>query len=153
MSNYAGTQFNRMQANDPMLYSSYTMDIPEASAYRRAPAKKTARRSRLNETGRKAVRLAIAAIVVIFAIVALSAYTAHLQYNNNLLQSNIESLQAEIDSMESQIVEQTKVTRIEKIATDKYGMVYPTAENCVTINSGEQTEDNLAASIRAEAYN
>ena len=62
-------------------------------------------------------------------------------------------LQAEIDSLNSQIVEQTKVTRVEEVATKEYGMVYPTSDNCIVINENEESSTSLAASIRSEAYN
>ena len=61
--------------------------------------------------------------------------------------------QAEIDSLNSQIVEQTKVTRVEEVATKEYGMVYPTSDNCIVINENEESSTSLAASIRSEAYN
>jgi cell division protein FtsL len=62
-------------------------------------------------------------------------------------------LQAEIDSLNSQIVEQTKVTRVEEVATKKYGMVYPTSDNCIVIDESEESSSNLAAEIRSQAYN
>ena len=93
------------------------------------------------------------ALLAIFVLVGLQAYTATLQHTNNVLAENNAMLQAEIDSMKSQIVEETKVTRIEQTARKKYGMVYPTSDNCVTIHEDEKVDDNLAATIRKEAYN
>ena len=92
-------------------------------------------------------------LLAIFVLIGLQAYTATLQHVNNVLVESNAMLQAEIDSMESQIVEETKVTRIEKKARTKYGMVYPTSDNCVTIHEDEEMGDNLAATIRKEAYN
>lgn len=107
----------------------------------------------VRKNARGLIAAALICIAIIFMIVSLNAYAATLQCANNKLQSENEYLQAEIDAMENQIVEQTKVTRIEKIATGKYGMVYPTADNCITIDGEEQTGENLAATIKAEAYN
>ncbi|NLY87604.1 MAG: cell division protein FtsL [Clostridiales bacterium] len=95
----------------------------------------------------------IIVIAVIFILIGFQAYTATLQYENNILLQENEYLQAEIDSIKSQIVEETKVTRIESIATHKYGMVYPTSDNCITIYEGKEGGENLAATIKGEAYN
>ena len=93
-------------------------------------------------------------LLSIFALVGLQARIATLQYENNTLTNDNAYIQAEIDSLESQIVEETKVTSIEKIATEKYGMVYPTAENCITIKEDKPVKDNnLAVKIKKRAYN
>jgi hypothetical protein len=62
-------------------------------------------------------------------------------------------IQAEIDSLSSQIVEETKITKIEEVATTQFGMVYPTPDNCVKLSDEDTGEQGLAASIRSEAYN
>lgn len=98
-------------------------------------------------------KFVIIAIVAVFVLIGLQAYTATLQHANNILVQDNQYLQAEIDSIKSQIVEETKVTRIEKIATNKYGMVYPTSDNCISICEGKENGKNLAAAIKSEAYN
>ena len=61
--------------------------------------------------------LAISAIVLaVFILVGLSAYAASIQHANNVLIEENEYLQAEIDSLNSQIVEATKITKIEEVA-------------------------------------
>lgn len=95
----------------------------------------------------------IITVVAVFVLIGLQAYTATLQHANNILIQDNQYLQAEIDSIKSQIVEETKVTRIEKIATNKYGMVYPTSDNCISICEVKENEKNLASAIKSEAYN
>lgn len=107
----------------------------------------------LSRTSKNVVKAVAFFIAMLFIIVSLSAYQATLQYENNTLKSDNAYLQAEIDSMNNQIVEETKVTNIEKIATEKYDMVYPTSDNCITINQEEPMADSLAATIKGEAYN
>lgn len=98
--------------------------------------------------------LAVSSMVLaVFILVGLSAYAASIQHANNVLTQENEYLQAEIDSLRIQIVEETKVTRVEEVATTKYGMVYPSSENCVVINEKAENSHSLAASIRSEAYN
>lgn len=120
----------------------------------RAAANKSIRREAGSSLNSKSlVKLIAVALLVIFTLVSLQAYTATLQHANITLQEENAYIQAEIDSMQSQIVEETKVTKIEKTARKKYGMVYPTSDNCVTIHEEDEMADNLAATIRSEAYN
>ncbi len=98
--------------------------------------------------------IAVATLVLaVFILVGLSAYAASIQHANNVLEQENAYLQAEIDSLKSQIVEETKVTKVEEIATTKYGMVYPSAENTVVINENADGSQSLASSIKSEAYN
>lgn len=114
----------------------------------RAASKRRSRRA-----SRNLVLTATAIMTAIFILIGLSAYAASLQHANNVLAEQNAYLQAEIDSLNSQIIEETKVTRIEKIATEEYGMIYPTAENCIVISEDTESGQNLAATIRSEAYN
>lgn len=110
-----------------------------------------------SETVSKAKRTAVLVVVIVvafmFMIVNGNSYITKLQLENNRLRSEISALQADIDSMNSQIVDETKISRIEQVATHKYGMVYPSPENCITISDKEETGNELAATIRAQAYN
>ena len=99
------------------------------------------------------IRTAIVLTLAVFILVGLSAYAASIQHANNVLAEENACLQAEIDSLNSQIIEETKVTKVERIATTKYGMVYPTSDNCIVINEKEESSNNLASKIKSEAYN
>lgn len=108
----------------------------------------------LSKEAKILIKYVTVVLLSIFALVGLQARIATLQYENNTLTNDNAYIQAEIDSLESQIVEETKVTSIEKIATEKYGMVYPTAENCITIKEDKPAKDNnLAVKIKKRAYN
>ena len=98
------------------------------------------------------IKLLAVVMIGVFVLVGMRSYAAILQHENNVLIEENAYIQAEIDSLSSQIVEETKVTRIEKIATTEYGMVYPTPENCVKLGSEGTDERGLAAAIRSEAY-
>ena len=111
------------------------------------------RAERIRADKRSAVRLLAIIMIGIFVLIGMRSYAAIIQHENNLLIEQNEYLQAEIDSLESALIEETKVTRIEEVATTKYGMVYPTAENCVNLSSEEDSAHDLASLIRSEAYN
>ena len=116
----------------------------------------TAGRVRNSTRSKRASRnlfLTVTAIIAaVFVLVGLSAYAASIQHANNVLTQENEYLPAEVESPTSQIIEETKVTKLEKVATKEYGMVYPTSDNCIVINEDEESSTNLAASIRSEAY-
>lgn len=113
----------------------------------------TTRSKRSGRVSRNLFILTAAVVLAVFILIGLSAYAANLQHANNVLEEQNSLLKAEIGSLNSQIVEETNVTKVEKLATEEYGMVYPTSENCITISEDSDSGDNLAATIRSEAYN
>lgn len=112
-----------------------------------------AKKKKINRVSRNFVILLASAALLLFAVVGMSAYAAVLQHANNALEKDNSYIQAEIDSLNSQIVEETKVTKIEQTATGEYGMIYPSAENCVYIDENSDGAANLASTIKGEAYN
>ena len=88
----------------------------------------------------------------VFVLIGMRSYGAIIQHENNVLAEENAYIQAEIDSLNSQIVEETKVTKIEKVATEDYGMVYPTPENCIRLGDDDDGDKGLADAIRTEAY-
>ena len=111
------------------------------------------RSRRVSRDRRRLVRFAAIILAGIFILVSMRAYCAYMRHANNQLIKENGYIQAEIDSLNSQIVEEIKVTRIEKVAMDKYGMVFPTAENTINLGASESADETLAATIRSEAYN
>ena len=99
------------------------------------------------------IQLLTLVMLGIFVLVGMRSYAAIIQHENNVLIEENAYIQAEIDSLSSQIVEETKVTKIEKVATTEYDMVYPTPDNCVKLSDDGSGEKGLAATIRSEAYN
>jgi cell division protein FtsL len=127
--------------------------LPAGNARRTGVRTLPAARTRSRRASRNMILTMVALMAAVFVLVGLSAYAASIQHANNVLTQENAYLQAEIDSLNSQIVEQTKVTRVEEVATKEYGMVYPTSDNCIVINENEESSTSLAASIRSEAYN
>ncbi len=107
---------------------------------------------RIRAEKKRAIMLVAVFLLAVFTLVGMRSYAAILQHENNVLTEQNAMIQAEIDSLNSQIVEETKVTRIEKIATDDYGMVYPSSENCIKLGSSSENGEGLASVIRNEAY-
>jgi cell division protein FtsL len=111
------------------------------------------REDRIRADRRSAVRILTVVMIGIFVLVGMRSYAAIIQHENNILERENEYIQAEIDSLQSQIVDETRVTRIEDVATQQFGMVYPSTENVVKLGNAKPEVENLAAAIRSEAYN
>lgn len=111
------------------------------------------RADRIKADRKSAVRILAIMIIGVFVLVGMRSYAAIIQHENNVLIEQNEYLQAEIDSLSSRIIEETKVTKIEEVATKKYGMVYPSSENVVNLSASGDEARNLAAVIRSGAYN
>ena len=113
------------------------------------------RADRIRADRKSVIKLLAVFMLGVFVLIGMRSYAAIIQHENNVLAEENAYIQAEIDSLNSQIVEETKVTRIEKVATEDYGMVYPTPENCIRLGDGDDDESDkgLADAIRNEAYN
>ncbi len=111
------------------------------------------RRNRVAKDRKRLIRVAAVILIGIFVLVGMRAYCAYMQHANNVLIQENAYLQAEIDSLNSSLSEENKVTRIEEVAIDKYGMVFPTSENCINLGTSEDKDESLAQVIKSEAYN
>lgn len=111
------------------------------------------RSRRVSSDRRRFIRIVAIILAGIFVLVSMRAYCAYMRHANNQLIRDNGYIQAEIDSLNSQIVEEIRVTRIERVAMDQYGMVFPSAENTVNLGNTKSKDAKLAAIIRSEAYN
>lgn len=111
------------------------------------------RRKRIKRDRKRLIRVAAVILIGIFVLVGMRAYCAYMQHANNELIKENAYLQAEIDSLNSNLSDEFKVTEIEEVAIEKYGMVFPTAENTVNLGAAEDEDSSLAQAIRSEAYN
>ena len=114
------------------------------------------RADRIRADRKSVIKFLVVFMLGVFVLIGMRSYGAIIQHENNVLAEQNAYIQAEIDSLSSQIVEETKVTKIERVATEDYGMVYPTPENCIRLGDGDGDEDEdeegLADAIRTEAY-
>lgn len=119
-----------------------------------AAAREAVRGTRLSNNAYRFVFILVIVLASIFTLISLSAYSSKLQIENSRLEQSVENLQAEIASLNNDISKESNDSRIEKLATEKLGMVYPSAENSINIDAIEEADDgvSLAATIRAEAY-
>ena len=111
------------------------------------------RRKRIANDRKRLIRVAAIVLLGIFVLVGMRAYCAYMQHANNELIKENSYLQAEIDSLNSDLSKEYKVTKVEEVAVDKYGMVFPTAENTINLGNANDEDNSLARAIRSEAYN
>ena len=104
--------------------------------------------------GNKRILLGLVIVGLIsILIVVLSAYSAELKVENNKLARANEALQSEIDTLSVKIKSANNVEHIERIATKKLGMVYPTKDECIYVSDAAAPKENFAMVIREKAYN
>lgn len=139
------TQLGELKIEEPISVSRQKLNERKTQV--------AAQRKRSRRAARNLFLSAAALMLAVFVLIGLSAYAASIQHANNVLEQENAYIQAEIDSLNSRIVDATKVTKIEKIATQEYGMIYPTSENCLVLSEDSKSGENLAALIRSEAYN
>ncbi len=86
-------------------------------------------------------------------LVVLTAYAAELRCENNKLIDDNQALQGEIDTLNVQIKSANNIEHIEKVATEKLGMVRPNEGECIYVSDKDAPGGNFAMAIREQAYN
>ncbi len=89
---------------------------------------------------------------VCISMVVMTAYAAELRCENNELIARNEALRGEVDTLDIEIKTAGNIENLEKAATDKLGMRYPTAEECVYLTDRDAPQANFAAVLRRAAY-
>ncbi len=97
------------------------------------------------------------ALTVIFgimciAIIISSAFAATLQYQINRLTMENNELAREIEDIDIKLQTANSVTVLEKKASGKLGMKYPSASQIVYVSDITAPKD-FAATVKEEAYN
>ena len=90
--------------------------------------------------------------IVCILMVVFTAYSAELRCENNALIAENEALQGEIDTLSVKIKSANNIDHIEKVATQKLGMVYPGEGECVYVCNEDAPEGNFAMIIKEQAY-
>lgn len=101
-------------------------------------------------------RILVGAVIIgliCIIMVVVTAYAAELRVENNTLISENEAVQGEIDTLNVKIKSANNIEHIEKIATKKLGMVYPSEGECVYLKDSDAPKGNFAMVIKEQAYN
>ena len=101
-------------------------------------------------------RLVISVLLIGFiciSMVVMRAYAAEIRCENNDLNEVNEQLAGDIDTLGVKISSANSAGTIEKIARQRLGMEYPTADNCQPLKDSDAPQKDFAAAIRKEAYN
>ncbi len=91
--------------------------------------------------------------LICIIMVVVTAYAAELRVENNALISENEAVQGEIDTLSVKIKSANNIEHIEKVATTKLGMVYPSEGECVYLKDSDAPDGNFAMVIKEQAYN
>lgn len=93
--------------------------------------------------------------LIAIGIIIAGAYAAAVNYHNNQLREENAALQSEVESLNIELESAANLANIEKKASSQLGMVYPDGDKLVVIekNPSKQTENNLAANLKKNAFN
>ena len=101
---------------------------------------------------RRILTSAIIIGIICILMVVFSAYSAELRCENNVLIAENEALQGEIDTLNVKIKSVNNIDHIEKTATTKLGMVYPSEGECVYVSDEDKPQGNFAMVLKEQAY-
>jgi len=90
--------------------------------------------------------------LICVSMIVLTAYATELRVDNNKLISNIDVLQTEVDTLNVRIKQANNIEHIEEVATKELGMVYPDSAQYVYLAQENTPVDNLAMTIKENAY-
>ena len=93
--------------------------------------------------------MAIGAVLLI--VIALTAVVATTAYGNNSIEAKNKELRNEIQNLKVSIREHGSRSQIEKEASQKLGMIYPTSSQFVKIGKHNK-ETDFANKLKQEAF-
>ena len=88
---------------------------------------------------------------IFIGLIALNAFSSKLQYDINMLNKEILSVERVVQNLEVDIKTATNITTVEARAIS-IGMVYPTFEEMVYLDSGTGVIEDFALALRESAY-
>lgn len=88
---------------------------------------------------------------IFIGLIGLNAFSSKLQYDINMLNKNMLSVERVVQNLEVEIKTATNITTVEARATS-IGMVYPTFEEMIYLDSGTGVLEDFALALRESAY-
>ena len=90
--------------------------------------------------------------LIFVGIVIANAYSATVNYNINDVTRQNAVLQGEIETLSVEINSAKNIGAIEEKATEKLGMVAPSASKSVFLENKDVPKKNLAKALKENAY-
>lgn len=91
--------------------------------------------------------------VICIGLIITTAYAASIKYDTNQLIKENNALEAEIENLNVQIYSVNNIEAIEKKATNKLGMKYPSSKKIVYLTEDDMPDKGFAETLRKQAYN
>ena len=88
---------------------------------------------------------------IFIGLIGLNAFSSKLQYDINMLNKEILSVERVVQNLEVDIKTATNITTVEARAVS-IGMVYPTFEEMVYLDSGTAVLHDFALALRESTY-
>lgn len=131
-------------------YQKYGFDMKPKEPRRRVKKQKS------SITAKDKVRLLVLTVVVgalCIGLIITTAYAASIKYGTNNIIKDNNALEAEIENLNVKIYSSNNIEAIEKKATKKLGMVYPSSKQIVYLTEDEKPDKGFADRLKEQAYN
>lgn len=97
--------------------------------------------------------LTIVAGILCIGLIITTAYAASIKYDTNQIIKENNALEAEIENLNVGIYSADTIEAIEKKATKKQGMIYPSSKQVIYLTEEEKPDRGFAETLRKQAYN
>ena len=93
----------------------------------------------------------VAGLLAMLAVIGITAYNSKIQYDINRMNNQIAETQKEIQNLQVQIKSAANITNLENRAAE-LGLVYPTADQIVFLETEEGGIEDFALALMESAY-
>lgn len=91
--------------------------------------------------------------ILCIGLIITTAFAASIKYDTNQMIKQNNALEAEIENLNVKIYSSNNIEALEKRATEKLGMVYPSSKQIVYLTEDEKPDKGFADTLRKQAYN
>lgn len=143
----AAEEWYQQQVN----YQKYGFDMGPERPRPEKPVKKKKQKITAKDRSRLVIVMLIVGLIFVGIVIA-NAYSATVNYNINDVTRQNAVLQGEIETLSVEINSAKNIGAIEEKATEKLGMVAPSASKSVFLENKDVPKKNLARALKENAY-
>jgi len=133
-------------------YKKYGLEMRPAEAKPRESSRRT--KSVLNTKDKaRLMLLTVFAGFLCICLIITAAYSAQVKYNINGLLAQADAVQGEIENLNVAIKSAVSITVIEEKAINQLGMVYPSVDQILYLDSDSNNIKDFDQTLKEIAYN
>ncbi|WP_130864328.1 cell division protein FtsL [Bacilliculturomica massiliensis] len=134
-------------------YQKYGIDMKPVQERIRQEKPKTGTAALSAKDKLRMLMLTVLFGALFIGFIAVTAYSAKIQYDINKMMEDSKVLQGEIQNLDVKIKSATNIQIIEEKAVARLGMVYPSMSEVIYIQADTEPAGNFAMALKEQAYN